>query len=134
MAAPDTGVEREPYVPSPYGVLSVSPWITSISAGSNPSSWATICANVVSWPWPWVWTEIASCAEPVGDTRSVAPSFIPRPRMSMCRRGPAPTASVKNDSPIPISSPARAALGLLGAQLVVAGELQHPRERRRVVA
>src|SRR4051794_37413825 len=24
-AAPDTGVEREPYVPSPYGDLSVSP-------------------------------------------------------------------------------------------------------------
>ena len=41
---------------------------------------ATICANVVSWPWPWVCTLIASCAVPVGDMRSAAPSFMPRPR------------------------------------------------------
>ena len=27
------------------------------------------------------------------------------PRMSMCLRGPAPTPSVKNDTPMPISSP-----------------------------
>ena len=47
-AAPDTGVEREPYVPRPKGVLSVSPWMTSMSSGGIPSSWLTICAKVVS--------------------------------------------------------------------------------------
>ena len=48
VAAPDVGVEREAYVPSPYGVLSVSPCITLMSSGWIPSSLATICANVVS--------------------------------------------------------------------------------------
>ena len=47
-AAPDTGVDREPYVPRPNGVLSVSPWITSMSSGGMPISCDTICANVVS--------------------------------------------------------------------------------------
>ena len=31
-AAPETGVERLPYVPNPNGVLSVSPWTTSMSS------------------------------------------------------------------------------------------------------
>jgi hypothetical protein len=47
-AAPDTGVDRLPYVPSPNGVLSVSPCSTSMSSGGMPISSATICANVVS--------------------------------------------------------------------------------------
>jgi hypothetical protein len=47
-AAPETGVERLPYVPRPNGVLSVSPCTTSMSAGGMPISSATICANVVS--------------------------------------------------------------------------------------
>ena len=42
------GVDREAYVPSPYGVLSVSPCITLMSSGWMPSSSATIWANVVS--------------------------------------------------------------------------------------
>ena len=84
---------------------SVSPWMTSTSSGGIPSSWATIWANVVSWPCPWVWTLIASCALPVGEMRRVAPSFMPSPAMSMCLRGPAPTASVKNERPMPMSSP-----------------------------
>ena len=96
-AAPDTGVEREPYVPSPNGVLSVSPWITSTSSGGMPSSWVTIWANVVSWPWPWVCTDSRIWALPVGWMRSSQPSAMPSPRMSMCLRGPAPTPSVKND-------------------------------------
>ena len=92
-------------MPSPYGVVSVSPWMTSTSSTDSPSSAATICANVVSWPCPWVCTLIESCAVPVGDMRSAAPSFMPRPMMSMCLRGPAPTASVKKETPMPISSP-----------------------------
>jgi hypothetical protein len=54
---------------------------------------------------PWVLTEMPSTALPVGCTRSSAPSAMPRPAMSMCLRGPAPTVSLKNDSPMPISSP-----------------------------
>ena len=34
-AAPETGVERLPYVPSPYGDWSVSPWRTSTSSGRD---------------------------------------------------------------------------------------------------
>ncbi len=48
VAAPDVGVDRDAYVPSPYGVLSVSPCITLMSSGWIPSSPATIWANVVS--------------------------------------------------------------------------------------
>ena len=36
VAAPLTGVERDPYVPSPYGVVSVSPWTTSTSSTRQP--------------------------------------------------------------------------------------------------
>ena len=50
VAAPAVGVLREAYVPRPYGVLSVSPSWTRMSSGGMPSSCATICANVVSWP------------------------------------------------------------------------------------
>ena len=105
VAAPLTGVDREPYVPRPNGVRSVSPWTTSMSSGGMPSSSATIWANVVSWPWPCVCTLRPSIALPVGWTRSSAASAMPRPRMSMCLRGPAPTASVKNTTPMPMSSP-----------------------------
>ena len=66
---------------------------------------ATIWANVVSCPWPWVCAESDTTALPLGITRRSAPSFIDSPRMSMCLRGPAPTPSVKNDTPMPISSP-----------------------------
>jgi hypothetical protein len=58
VAAPATGVERDAYVPSPYGAVSVSPSSILISATGKPSSSAMIWANVVSWPWPWVWTPI----------------------------------------------------------------------------
>ncbi len=86
----------------PNGVWSVSPCTTSTSSGETPSSSATIWANVVSCPWPWVCTEIRSTAVPVGWMRNSTPSAMPNPRMSMCLRGPAPTASVKKLMPIPI--------------------------------
>ena len=76
-----------------------------MSSGGMPSSSATICANVVSWPWPWVCTDSRTTALPVGCTRTSAPSAMPSPTMSMCLRGPAPTVSVKNETPMPISSP-----------------------------
>jgi hypothetical protein len=76
-----------------------------MSSGGMPSSWATIWANVVSWPWPCDCTLMRSTALPVGRMLSCASSFIPSPAMSMCLRGPAPTPSVKNDRPMPIISP-----------------------------
>ena len=47
------------------------------------------------------------CARPPcrwGGPAARTPSAMPRPRMSMCLRGPAPTPSVKNERPMPISS------------------------------
>ena len=82
VAAPDVGVEREAYVPRPYGVLSVSPCMTLMSSGWMPSSLETICANVVSWPCPCVWQLSLRIALPVGWIRSSAPSFIFTPMMS----------------------------------------------------
>ena len=82
VAAPADGVEREAYVPSPYGVLSVSPSCTVMSSRGMPSSFATIWAKVVSWPWPWDFTPSLRMALPVGCTRSSAESNIRRPAMS----------------------------------------------------
>src|SRR5258705_10307732 len=42
--APDVGVDREPYVPRPYGAVSVSPYSILISATGKPSSSAMIWA------------------------------------------------------------------------------------------
>ncbi len=69
-------------MPSPYGVLSVSPCITLIFSGWIPISSATIWANVVSCPCPWVLELIFRIALPVGWMRSSAPSFILMPMMS----------------------------------------------------
>jgi len=79
---PATGVDREAYVPKPYGVLSVSPSTTLMSVAGMPSSCATIWANVVSWPWPWDFTPSLRMALPVGCTRSSAESNIFKPAMS----------------------------------------------------
>ena len=47
IAAPATGVDREPYVPRPYGAVLVSPSSTWITSDGKPSSVAMICAYVV---------------------------------------------------------------------------------------
>src|SRR5206468_1134485 len=52
MAEPPTTRLREPPVPLPIGVLSVSPWRTTILSKGTPRWSAMIWANVVSWPWP----------------------------------------------------------------------------------
>ena len=105
VAAPATGVEREAYVPSPYGAVSVSPYSILMSPTGNPSSSAMIWANVVSWPWPCVWTPIRARTLPVGWTRISHESNIFSPRMSKSCDGPAPTISVKLLMPMPMSSP-----------------------------
>ena len=53
--------------------------------------------------------------------------------MSMSLRGPAPTASVKNDMPMPISSPRSRFSLLLGAQRVVADHVHRQPHGRLVV-
>ncbi len=44
-------------------------------------------------------------ALPEACTRRSQPSAMPCPRTSMCFFGPAPTTSVKKETPMPISSP-----------------------------
>jgi hypothetical protein len=43
-------VDRDAYVPRPYGAVSVSPSSILMSATGKPSSSAMIWAKVVSWP------------------------------------------------------------------------------------
>ena len=86
-------------------MLSVSPSCTSTSSGWSPSSSATIWANVVSWPWPCDLTLSLRTALPVGWIRSSAPSFIRRPAIWYSEPLPAPTTSVNEAMPMPISLP-----------------------------
>ena len=78
--------------------------------------------------------EADTTALPDGCTRRSAPSFIDSPRMSMCLRGPAPTPSVKNDDADAHQLAAGALLGLLAAQVVVAGDVHRDLHRLGVVA
>ena len=105
-AAPDTGVERLPYVPSPNGVWSVSP-LHDLDVGRRDADLLGDDLRerrLVALPLAHA-RRRRTTALPVGCTRSSQPSAMPRPRMSMSLRGPAPTASVKNATPMPISSP-----------------------------
>ena len=104
-AAPATGVRRDAYVPMPNGAVSVSPSSTTMSSAGMPSSWATICAQVVSWPWPWPRAPVRTMALPVMCTLSSAESNILMPRMSYSRLLPAPSGSVIVEMPRPSSRP-----------------------------
>ena len=53
-APPENTMLRDANVPNPWGEVPVSPWRTEIMDGSRESSWAAICAKVVSSPWPWL--------------------------------------------------------------------------------
>ncbi len=89
----------------PNGAVSVSPSSTTTSSAGMPSSWATIWAQVVSWPWPWVLAPVRRMALPVMCTRSSAESNILMPRMSYSRLLPAPSGSVIVEMPMPSSRP-----------------------------
>ena len=134
VAAPPVGVERDAYVPSPYGVLSVSPSTTLMSVTGMPSSSATICANVVSWPWPCDFTPSLRIALPVGWTRSSAESIIFRPRMSyVLRRARADRfGEVRDADAHQLAVGARR--DLLLAQVLVADCVERLAQRGRVVA
>src|SRR5207248_230136 len=74
-----------------------------LSAGI-PISVAMICAQVVSCPWPWLLVPIRAMPAPVGCIRISQESNMAIPRMSQFFDGPAPTISVKNDTPRPMIS------------------------------
>ena len=82
MAEPPTARLREPPVPLPIGVLSVSPWRTTIRSNGTPRWSAMICANVVSWPWPCADVPVNASTEPPGSTRTTALSNGPKPHIS----------------------------------------------------
>ena len=63
----------------PTGVLSVSPWITSMFSIGTPSFSATSWAKVVSWPWPWLWVPVNTWTLPVWVKRTLALSHRPTP-------------------------------------------------------
>src|SRR3972149_4823697 len=97
----------------------------AMSATGKPSSSAMIWAKGVSCPWPWVWTPMRAMTLPVGWTRISHESNILMPRMSKVCEGPAPTISVNEEMPMPISSPRarlsaaeRAAVGDAAGRLV----------------
>src|SRR3984893_13990162 len=105
----------------PNGAVSVSPSSTTMSSAGMPSSWATICAQVVSCPWPWLFAPVRRMALPVMCTLRSAESNILMPRMSYSRLLPAPSGSVMVEMPRPSSLPR---LSLLAAELLVVDRLE----------
>src|ERR1700745_1327309 len=95
----------------PNGAVSVSPSSTTTSSAGMPSSWATIWAQVVSWPWPCVRAPVRTMALPVMCTLRSAESNILMPRMSYSRLLPAPSGSVMVEKARPSSLPPFRALG-----------------------
>ena len=71
MALPPTAMLREPAVPLPIGIMSVSPCTISTSSMGTPSSSATTCAKVVTWPCPCEWVPVNTVTLPEGCTRTV---------------------------------------------------------------
>ena len=69
-----------------------------------PISVAMIWAQVVSWPWPWLLVPMRAMPAPVGCMRISQESNIAMPRMSQFFDGPAPTISVKKETPRPMIS------------------------------
>src|SRR6187551_3349777 len=95
-----------------------------MSSAGMPISVAMIWAQVVSWPWPWLLEPTRAMPAPVGCRRISQESNIAMPRMSQFFDGPAPTISVKNETPRPMIS--RLSLrGLLFAQAGIVDRLHH---------
>src|SRR5213592_4548338 len=60
----------------PNGAVSVSPSSTTTSSAGMPSSWLTICAQVVSCPWPCPLAPVRTMALPVMCTLSPAEGLL----------------------------------------------------------
>src|SRR5262249_42135460 len=109
-----TAALRLPYVPYPNGVPSVSPSSTVTSSTGTPSSDATTCATVVSWPCPCDCEPVVTTTFPVRWTRTFALSQSPAPQPSPIvpthADGATPHISTYVEKPIPRWRPsARAA-------------------------
>ena len=63
-ACPPSVIEREPPVPPPLAIASLSPKRMRMVSKGTPRSSAATCAKVVSWPWPldWVPTQTSTPA------------------------------------------------------------------------
>ncbi len=82
-APPDSTSERLAKVPKPYGVRSVSPWITRTLSGVTPSASATICASVVARPWPCGEAPMRASTKPDG---SIDSSTVSQPGVTAMPR------------------------------------------------
>ena len=91
---PADGAAALPYVPYPNGVPSVSPSSTVTSSIGMPSSPATICDTVVSWPWPCEGVPMVTTTLPVRWTRTLALSHMLAPQ-------PSPTVPIHLDGATP---------------------------------
>jgi hypothetical protein len=98
--------------------------------GGMPSSSATICANVVSWPWPWVCTLMrrrpCRSGAPAGRSRRSSEAED----VHVLARAGADALGEERDADAHQLA-AGALLGLLAAQLVVAGDVASPRASSR---
>ena len=86
-AAPPCCRLREPPVPPPWGIRSVSPHFTVILSTGMPSSSLASMAQTVTWPWPCGEVPVKMVALPSGWTSTVAfsrgpPSSAPGPVIS----------------------------------------------------
>ena len=133
-AAPDTGVERSRRCRGRTACCRCRRGRPRCPPAGCRSPPTTIWAKVVSWPWPWVCTESRTTALPVGCTRSSAPSAMPRPEdVHVLARAGADCLGEEGEADAHELA-ARALLGLLPAQIVVAGHVQGELQRTRVVA
>ena len=56
--------EREPPVPPPLAIRSLSPWMKRTLSNGMPLRSCRIWAKTVSWPWPFDWVPTASSTMP----------------------------------------------------------------------
>ena len=123
-------------MPSPNGVLSVSPCTTSMSSGGMPELLARRSGRTSSrGPGPGSAPRAAARALPVGCTRSSAAVGHAEAEDVHVLARPGADPSVKNEIPMPISSPRprRSRRCSARPQLVVAGHLHGQLQRPRVV-
>ena len=89
-AAPPLPAEREPKVPRPWLMTSVSPWKRVIFSIGTPSISLTICLKVVSCPCPCASVPISTLQWPEGSKRISAVSSIAAADCSIANAIPRP--------------------------------------------
>ena len=76
-AEPPSCSERDPEVPPPVSIRSVSPCTTSMSSIGMPSSAEASIDHAVAWPWPCGEVPVNTVARPSGRTSMRACSLPP---------------------------------------------------------